>query len=193
MAPSSRDRISVDLRGLKAALLDRAQALGMSPSGLVRTTLAEALGHAEQIRIDRSTLSLRSGNGDRMRLCLRMSREQARATIDAAQRAGMKLGDYVGGLVANVPVLSSGASRTDHIAALMASSAELSTLSRNIHRLTALLRQANVEPARAYREMLDTLASDVRSHLELAARVLADLQPARQSRSGREPPRHAVA
>ena len=37
MAPSSRDRISVDLHGLKAALFERAQALGVSPSGLVRT------------------------------------------------------------------------------------------------------------------------------------------------------------
>ena len=40
-----------------------------------------------------------------------------------------------------------------------------------------LLRQANVEPARAYREMLDTLAGDVRRHLDLAARALSDLQP----------------
>ena len=44
MAPSSRDRISVDLHGLKAALFERAQARGVSPSGLVRTTLAEASG-----------------------------------------------------------------------------------------------------------------------------------------------------
>jgi hypothetical protein len=63
------------------------------------------------------------------------------------------------------------------LAALIASSAELSTLSRKIHRLTALLRQANVEPARRYREMLDTLAGDVRGHLTLAASVLADLRP----------------
>jgi hypothetical protein len=177
MAPSSRDRISVDLHGLKAALFDRAQALGVSPSGLVRATLAEALGHAGRINIDRPRSSLCSGNGDRMRLCLRMSREQARATMEAARRAGMNPGDYVGSLVANVPVLSSGSSRAEHVTTLIASSAELSTLSRNIHRLTALLRQANVEPARQYREMLDTLAGDVRSHLELAARVLADLQP----------------
>lgn len=78
-------------------------------------------------------------------------------------------------------MLSAGGDRAEHIATLMASCAELSTLSRNIHRLTALLRQANVEPARPYREMLDTLAGDVRRHLELAARVLADLQPQRHS------------
>ena len=47
MAPSARDRISVDLHGLKAALFKRAQALGVSPSGLVRTTLVEALRQAE--------------------------------------------------------------------------------------------------------------------------------------------------
>jgi len=181
MAPSSRDRVSVDLRGLKAALFERARALGVSPSGLVRSTLADALGQAERIYIDRSTSSLRPGEGGRMRLCLRMSREQARATMEAARLAGMSPGDYVGGLVAKVPVLSSGGNRAEHIATLIASNAELSTLSRNIHRLTALLRQADVGPARQYREMLDTLADDVRSHLELAALVLADLQPRRCS------------
>ena len=61
MAPSSRDRISVDLHGLKAALFERAQALGVSPSGLVRTTLAEALGRSDPTGIDRSMPSLKSG------------------------------------------------------------------------------------------------------------------------------------
>ena len=46
MGPSSRDRLSVDLHGLKAALLDRAQGLGVTPSGFVRSTLAEALGQS---------------------------------------------------------------------------------------------------------------------------------------------------
>ena len=67
--------------------------------------------------------------------------------------------------------LSAGGGRAEHIATLMASSAELSTLSRNIHRLTALLRQTNVEPARPYGEMLETLAGGVRRQLELAARA----------------------
>ena len=104
-----------------------------------------------------------------------------------ARAAGLSRGAYLAGLIANVPVLSAGGGRAEHIATLMASCAELSTLSRNIHRLTALLRQANVEPARPYREMLDTLAGDVRRHLELAAHVLADLQP--QSRRARPPAR----
>jgi len=174
MAPSSRDRISVDLRGLKAALCERARVLGVSPSDLVRMTLTEALDLPERIAAVPRRLSSSSG---RVRLSLRMSREQASATLDVARRAGMSAGDYVGSLVANVPVLSAGGNRAEYITSLVTSSAELSTLSRNIHRLTALLRQANVEPARQYREMLDTLAGDVRGHLVLAARVLSDLRP----------------
>lgn len=189
MDPSSRDRLSVDLHGLKAALLDRANALGVTPSGFVRTTLAEALGQPAAIQANTTPPGPHATPGDRVRLCLRMTREHARATAEAARRARMTPGDFVGGLVLGVPVLSAGGSRADHIATLVASSAELSTLSRNIHRLSVLLRQANVEPARQYREMLDTLAADVRHHLELAAVVLADLQPQRRptavpSRSG---------
>jgi hypothetical protein len=183
MAPSSRDRITVDLHGLKATLFERASALGVSPSGLVRSLLAEALGKAATPDAEPSDRALAAAGAQRVRLCLRMDRQRAQATLEASRRAGLSLGDYVGGLVANVPVLSTGGGRTEYIAGLVASCAELSTLSRNIHRLTALLRQANVEPARPYREMLDTLAGDVRRHLELAARVLADLHP--QSRRDR--------
>ena len=94
-----------------------------------------------------------------------------------ARSARLSRGAYLAGLIAQVPVLATGGSRPDFVAPLVASSAELSTLSRNIHRLTALLRQGDIEPARQYRQMLDTLAADVRSHLKLAAGVLADLQP----------------
>lgn len=71
-----------------------------------------------------------------------MSRENARAAAVAARDARMPVGDYIGGLVAGVPVLSAGGGRGDHIATLIASTAELSTLSRNVHRLAVLLGQA---------------------------------------------------
>jgi hypothetical protein len=183
MAPSPRDRLSVDLHGLKAALLERALALGVTPSGFVRKTLADALG---QPCVDASAAPSpreQASHTDRVRLCVRMTRGQARATVAAARRARMTPGDFIGGLVDGVPVLVAGGSPADHTAALVASSAELSTLCRNIHRLTALLRQADVEPARAYRAMLDTLANDVRQHLQLAAGALAGLQPRRSPTS----------
>ena len=177
MTPSSRDRISVDLRGLKAPLFERAHARGVSPSGLVRDALIEALGRTEPPSLDHVAARASLLMEDRVRLSLRMSREEASATLAAARQARLAPGAFVAGLVAGVPALLGGASREAHIAALIASSAELSTLSRDIHQLTSLLRQGNVRAAQEYRERLDTLAGDVRSHLSLAAGVLADLRP----------------
>ena len=190
MAPSSRDRISVDLRGLKAALFERARSRGVSPSDLVRAVLADALDQAEP------PIGEQSANGnavpaeDRVRLSLRMTRRDALATMTAARAVGLSPGAYVAGLVAGVPVLTNGAARSDHLAALIASSAELSTLSRNLHRLTSLLRQGSVRAAQEYREMLDKVADDVREHLTLASATLADLRP-RHGRAPAVPDQHA--
>ena len=120
-------------------------------------------------------------------MSLRLTGEQARAITLAAKAAELSTGDFVAGLVAGVPVLSAGANRTDHLAALIASSAEISTLSRNIHHLTSLLRVGAFRAAQEYRPMLDTLADDLRGHLELTAGVLAELRP---RRGGAGEPRH---
>ena len=178
MNTTAHDFVTVDMRGLKAALVARAKAERVSVSVLVRGAVARDLGLAtdgERSRMDVPTAGAASAAS--VKLSIRMSAEEARQLAAGARAAGLSRGAYLAGLIANVPALSAGGGRTEHIATLMASSAELSTLSRNMHRLTALLRQANVEPARLYREMLETLADDVRRHLELAARVLAGLQP----------------
>jgi hypothetical protein len=190
MNTTAHDFVTVDMRGLKAALVARAQADRVSVSVLVRGAVARDLGLAvdgEASRMDEA--SVRPSSAMTVKLSIRMSADEARQLSAGARAAGLSRGAYLAGLIANVPVLSAGGGRAEHIASLMASSAELATLSRNIHRLTALLRQANVEPARPYREMLDTLAGDVRRHLELAARALADLQPrgAKVESSARSP------
>jgi hypothetical protein len=190
MAPSTRDRISVDLRGLKAALFEQARARGISPSELIRNALVEALGQSDPSGLGCPAKRDAMPPEARVRLSLRMSRGEALAILAAARHARLSPSAFVAGLVAGVPVLAGGASRPDHIAALTASSAELSSLSRNIHHLATLLSHGNVGPALVYREMLDTLSGDVRGHLALAARVLAELQP--RSRSA-APSKHPSA
>lgn len=182
MNTTAHDFVTVEMRGLKAALVARAQAERVSVSVLVRSAVARDLGlsaDGEAGRMDALTAGAASAAS--VKLSIRMTAEEARQLAEGARASGLSRGAYLAGLIANVPVLSAGGGRTEYIATLMASCTELSTLSRNVHRLTALLRQANVEPARPYREMLDTLAGDVRRHLELSARVLADLQPPRHS------------
>jgi hypothetical protein len=177
MTPSSRDRISVDLHGLKAALFARALATDSSPSELVRKAVAQALGEPVSTANEPHTPCFPGRNGERVRLGLRMQRDDAAALLAAARRAGLGPGDFVASLVSGVPVVLEGGGRVDHIAAITASSAELSTLSRDIHHLSNLLRNGEVVPALAYRDMLKTLDADIRRHLLLAAGVLAGLRP----------------
>ena len=174
----SHDFVTVDMRGLKAALVARARVDRVSVSVLVRGAVARELGlqgEAQSGQVDAQSRSASSTTT--VKLSIRMTQDEGWKLAEGARAAGLSRGAYLAGLIADVPVLAAGGGRAEHIATLVASSAELSTLSRNIHRLTLLLRQANVEPARAYREMLDTLAGDVRRHLEQASHVLADLQP----------------
>ncbi|QCB44905.1 hypothetical protein [Hydrogenophaga sp. PAMC20947] len=177
MEPSSRNRISVDLHGLKALLMERAQALGVSPSELVRKALADELDRSAENMTEPSEKYTVRRASERARLCLRMGSDESAATLAAARRAGLSPGRYVAQLVAGVPAILEGGRHADHVAALIADNAELCTLSRNIHHLTHLLRQGDVVPALAYRDMLNTLDGDIRRHLALAACALADLRP----------------
>jgi hypothetical protein len=182
MNTHSHDFVTVDMRGLKAALVARAQSERVSVSVLVRGAVARELGLHNAAADHQAASAGATSNAASVKLSIRMKPEEVSLLAAGARAAGLSRGAYLSGLIANVPVLTSGANRTDHIATLVASSAELSTLSRNIHHLTSLLREGNVRPALVYRGMLDTLAGEVRRHLTLAASVLADLRP--RSRSG---------
>ena len=178
MNTHSHDFVTVDMRGLKAALVARAHAQRVSVSVLVRDAVAHELGFGESSDAKEATNSLADAVASpTVKLSIRFTPGEAAQLAAGARSAGLSRGAYLAGLIGGVAALSGGASRADHLAALIASSAELSTLSRDIHHLTSLLRQGNVRAAQEYRERLDTLAGDVRSHLSLASHVLADLRP----------------
>jgi hypothetical protein len=189
MNTHSHDFVTVDMRGLKAALAARARDQRVSVSVLVRGAVARDLGLADAGERNRSAASAGvTSSAANVKLSIRLTPEEASLLAAGARAAGLSRGAYLSGLIANVPVLTSGANRTDHIATLVASSAELSTLSRNIHHLTSLLREGNVRPALVYRDMLDTLAGDVRGHLTLASKLLADLRPRGRGLGTSKPP-----
>ena len=176
-----RERISIDLQGLKTPLMARAQATGMSPSEIVRKALEQALGTPAVPSFEEGKQPLIRRAGGRVRLCLRMDSEDVLALRAVARRAGLSAGDCVADLVAGAPVLTTAGGRSEHIAALATSNAQLSGLSRNIHALTRFLTLGNVPQALVYRDTLRTLDGDIRRHLNQAAALMADLRPRRAS------------
>jgi hypothetical protein len=184
MDTSQHDFVTVDMRGLKAALVAHAKARRSSVSVVVRDAVARELEGAGASEAVQSTSQKAGADASGwVKLSVRVTRAEAGRLAAGACAAGLSRGAYLVGLSDGVPVLRSGG-RPEHISALMASSAELSTFSRNTHQLTALLSQGNVKQAMVYREMLDRLTADVRSHLRLAARVLSELQPTRTAPHG---------
>jgi hypothetical protein len=90
MAPSVRDRIKVDLHGRKAALVERARVLGVSPSDVVRTVLSAALGVPAEVAPQQPMPRRAANPSERIRVSLRMTSEQAIAAFEAARRAGLR-------------------------------------------------------------------------------------------------------
>lgn len=174
------DFVSVDMRGLKTPLVERAQAERVSVSVLVRRAVARELGLGETPAQDKPDAlgGLASGSGSGIvKLSIRLTTDEADRLVTGARSAGLSRGAYLAGLIAGIPVLTSGTSRVDQLAALTASNAQLSNLSRNIHALTRFLTLGNVPQALVYRDMLNMLDGDVRRHLNQAAGLLADLRP----------------
>ena len=178
----THDFVTVDMRGLKATLVAGAQAERVSVSLVVRRAVERELGLVASSLESAAPKPAATAACSTVKLSIRMTRSEASQLDAGARRAGLSRGAFLAGLLANVPSLSGNTgSRLDCLAALTASSAELSTLSRNIHHLTTLLRQGEVRAAQEYRGMLDTLGGDVRAHLSLSASTLAELRPARQA------------
>jgi hypothetical protein len=171
---SSRDRITVDMRGMKGALTARARQLGQAPSEFVRSTLASALGAADQT--EPLIGSPAQASAHRVRMCLRVHRSERDRFQRAAREAGLTVADLISGLLerGGVVDLRSSSALVD---TLKASNGELAALSRSLSRLTTLLSQGSVQAALVYRDSLDRADAEVRAHLRLAAAVLSELQP----------------
>ena len=185
--------VTVDMRGLKPALVACARARRVSVSVVVREAVARVL--PRECTAPEAALSAIDGDGPSgtVKVSVRLRPEECRRLDAGAKAAGLARGAFLSGLIDGANVLSSDC-RREHLAALISSSAELSTLSRNIRHLADLLRRSESHAAQQYRVLLATLADDIYRHLTRSGEVLAQMQPstrrmtdnARQSGAGRE-------
>jgi len=189
MAPSSRDLTTVDLRGLKPQLGQRAAASGQTLSSVIRELLSVAI-QCPPAPLRTDVQGHLPERGQRVRVCLRLSADQATALLAASRATGLPLGDFVAGLQAGVQAVQGGG-RPEHLRQLAASTAALATLSRSLRHLNELVRDGALTAAQEYTGVIAALDDDVRRHLRLASRTMMDLLP-RSKVSGRLVPRHPL-
>ena len=186
MSTVPHEFVTVDMRGLKAALIARARERRVSVSVVVRDAVARVLPAKEEdaLEASRARVGMDALSGT-VKVSIRLTTNEFRRLDEGAKAAGLARAAFLSGLIEGVNVISSGG-RRDHVAAVISSNAELSTLSRNIRHLADLLRRSESSAAQEYRAMLDTLASDVNRHLNLAGDVLTQMRPATRVMTTRE-------
>jgi hypothetical protein len=167
---TARDRLTIDLHGMKAALQAQARARGLPVSVFVREALER---HVGTVRLWADVVDADVRTARRVRLSMRLRDDEARDLLHSARKAGRPLGAYVVDLTRTGQAPETAEERTRAVAALTRSNAELSALCRHIAHLTALLSQGTVRAAKEYRQTLETLDADVRAHLAVASRVQA--------------------
>lgn len=174
MAGASRDRVTIDLRGIGDAVRAAAAGQGVTVSQLARRALVASLDSC-------STVAVASGS-DRQtpgrsiaKLTLRLPRPHAEALVLNAGALGLSHGEYVARLVNGSPLPQPLAEREADRSALMASTDHLATLSADLNALVALLRRGSSEQAQAYRHRLETADAEIHHHLDRASALIARL------------------
>jgi len=175
-----RDRVTVDLRGLRSGLELRAIQHQITTATLVRravkSMLDEECKSAGQIGIARATAI----SGRIVKVTVRMDAAQAASLADRARAADLAQGDYLVALLEGMPPAALAPDHAAAVAALVASTDRLAALSTDLTVFMRLLGRASVAQLEPYRASVASLAKDVRQHLATSATLVAELRPARR-------------
>ena len=186
MPNPTRDRVTVDLRGVGERLRAQAAARRMTTGAFVRRAVVLQLDDAAREFAPTAPMM----GGPIVKVTFRLSAAQAAALAARARQADASQGAYVAGLLDGSPPAPVPPDRAGAIAALVASTDKMAVLSTDISALTRLLRQGNVPAAARYRERLDDLFVEVRQPLKQAAELFGDTIPVRRrGAAGRSPAR----
>lgn len=175
MASSSRDRVTIDLRGIGDAVRAAAAGHRQTIAGFAREALVAAAG-SQPLATERLAPPA-PGSCSTTKLHLRMDEREAHVLVVKARLLGLSYGGYVGRLVVGSPLPARVAERDADRASLRQSSDHLAALAGDINSLIRLIRLAKgSEAACEYGERMRGLEADVRRHIDLASRLVVGLE-----------------
>lgn len=175
MASASRDRVTIDLRGIGDVVRAAAAGQGITVSQLARRALVASVeGGGAAVHAPGS--DGQSPDRSVAKLMLRMPRAHAEALILNAADLGLSYGEYVAWLVEGSRLPQPRVEREADRAALLASNDQLATLSADLNALARFLGQAKHEEAQKYRQRLETADAEVRRHLDRASAFICHME-----------------
>jgi len=170
----TRDRVTVDLRGLAPAVKAHASARNMTLAAFARAAIVDALKQAEA---DPFHVAQRDGpdDGQPVKLTLSLPLRQASWLVEHARAAGLSYGSYLASVIDGSPAPGG---LGDAARALTASTAQLAALSTDLNHVVRLLRLGRSAEAEKYRQRLVSMFDEVRQHMRLDAALAAEVRTA---------------
>lgn len=180
-AAAMRDRVTVDLRGIRPQLQAQAAKRQMTAAALVRSAVTAMLGDAPCDTDDSGPIDSASGT-QAVKVTLRLPVAHAVVLASRARVADVSQGTYVARLIDGTPAQFRAPDHTRAVAALMASTDRLAALSADLNAFVRLLGRTPNSKLEPYCASIRCLADDVREHLASAAALVAALRAARGRR-----------
>jgi hypothetical protein len=178
-AAAFRDRVTVDLRGMRPRLQEQAARRQMTEAALVRHAVRAMLEEPPPNAEDSGPVD-EASDPRVLKVTLRLSVAHAVVLASRARVADVSQGTYVARLIDGTPAQPRAPDHARAVAALMASTDRLAVLSADLNafmRLLARVPRSELEP---YRASIRSLAEDVRVHLASAAAMMAALRATRR-------------
>ena len=184
VATASRERATIDLRGLGPALKAHAQARNLTVSDVARLAVAAVLktsGSEGAVRVSGESDAAKDGT---VKLTIRLRRGVAARLTARARACGLSHGAYLTTLIDEAP-----APPLAVATALGTSTEQLAVVSADLNELIRTIRRDATSSGRLIEDSLRPLMDEVRRHVGLASRLMSELRPTRMySTQGRGKP-----
>jgi hypothetical protein len=181
MRPSARDRITIELRGLRERLHTLAIARKTTTSALARQALVSLLEDEPSDACHPMHQANTACDGLVVKVTLRLSATHAVALATRARAADVSQGAFVAALIDGNPPTPLPHDHADAVAAVVASTDQLAVICTDINALTRLAQIGAKEEVQSYRARVWNLVDDVRGHLAMVAPLVAALKSVRRA------------
>jgi hypothetical protein len=182
MGKPQRDRVTIDLRGLREPLQTRAGVNQMTPAALVRqAVLAYLAPKSGDQKPDPKPLKY-VREEQVVKVTLRLPAGHAALMNYQARIANVSKSIYVAALIEGAPPPRNHAQT---VAALQASTNRLAVISTDLSaylRILHMVKPGASQELDRYQAGIDTLNQDIRRHLDTAAELVAELRTTRRPR-----------
>jgi hypothetical protein len=180
VASGSRERATIDLRGLGPALRAHASARNLTVSDVARLALADVLKISAPEIAAQVGVESQAGKEAAVKLTIRLRHSVAARLTALARACGLSHGAYLTTLLDEVPAPPLAVAQS-----LGRSTEQLAAVSADLNELTRVIRRDGVSTTCLIEDWLRPLVRDVRQHVELASRLMSELRPARSGSGGR--------